>query len=106
MVDMQKKYTGSLFGGSEDSVGKKDIKRDIQIDKRAEALIQMQADLIRVQYNAVCLDVDILKNILHVGETNVYDLLNSGDLHVTKIGGRKIVSVASLAEFLILGQSR
>lgn len=93
----KQQYCGELFGNSK-------VHRSYVAERSQESqklLIALQMELIERQYGAVCLNVKQLAQVLNVGESNVYELLGSGKLHVKTIGKRKVVPIVSLAEYLV-----
>jgi predicted DNA-binding transcriptional regulator AlpA len=96
-----KQYEGSLFGGTKKNKEKKGS--DIYASVNVERLIIAQADLLMQKYNTACLDVKQLKEILNVGESNVYELLNTNSFPTETIGRRKVVPAIALAAYLVLG---
>lgn len=70
----------------------------------SDKLIEIQAVALATTYHATCFDVKQLQDILGVGETNVYRLLRSGALPSRTIGRRKVVTVATLAQFLVMSE--
>jgi len=69
-----------------------------------DKLVEIQALALTNLYHAVCFDVKQLQEILGVGETNVYQLLRSNKLPSQTLGRRKVVPVAALAQFLVIGE--
>ncbi len=72
-----------------------------QQEERAKQ-VESQARLMVEKYGTTCFDVKQIRDILGIGESNVYRLLRSGKIVCKTIGKRKIVSAVSLAHFLVM----
>ena len=83
--------------------GKENLPSNNKNSEQIKMLVEIQTNIFVHKYGATCFDVKQLQKILRVGESNVYQLLRSGKLPCQTIGRRKVVSVAALAQFLVVG---
>lgn len=71
-----------------------------------EKLVEIQTRAIVDTYHTTCFDIKQLQEVLGIGETNAYRLVRSGVLPSRTIGRRKVVPVAAVAKFLVMGEKR
>ena len=68
-----------------------------------DKLIEIQAKALVEEYHTTCFSVKQIQKVLGIGETNTYKLIRSGRLPSQVIGRRRVVPVAAIANFLIVG---
>lgn len=79
---------------------------NVKNDTSLEKLVEIQAVALVNVYHTTCFDVKQLQEVLGVGETAVYKLIRSGNLPSQTFNRRKIVTVAALAQFLVMGEKK
>ncbi|RMC97799.1 DNA-binding protein [Clostridium autoethanogenum] len=98
----KKQYNGALFRDINSiNKGSRESNKGEAVD--VKQLIELQSKLLMDKYNVACLDVKQLKEVLNVGETNVYQMLRKNELLVVNIGRRKVVPIIALAKYLVEG---
>ncbi len=79
-------------------------KKSSTVKTDLEKLVEIQARAMVETYHTTCFDIKQLQEALGIGETNAYNLVRSGKLPSQTIGRRKVVPVAAVAKFLVMGQ--
>lgn len=88
-------YSGTLLGTAKKPEPQR---KQIEVDK----LVKIQADQLRQNYGADCLDVKQLQQVLNIGESNAYDWIKNCPA-VRVIGRRKVVPIVWMAYYLVTG---
>lgn len=69
-----------------------------------EKLVEIQTRAMVDTYHTTCFDIKQLQKVLGIGETAAYKLLRNGTLPSRTLGRHKVVPVAAVARFLVMGE--